>query len=189
MHLDTLVNYNKRAIMSNLKSKYLSGKSIILITVIFFTCNTTLLAQRADFSGNWMLKDLQSISGKLYFNGVPKQMKVTQRPIEITIGKITDNGKGENITSSEIIEFNGKPFETTSVSQRKKVITIKWSNDQKSFTETSNIFSAVDTTKLEFTITDRWNLEVGKLIMIRRNQNFTNGEVWESKAVYEKVNE
>lgn len=156
-----------------------------LIAIYFLGANTKLLNQRSDFNGAWLLLDQQSISGQFYVNGVPKQMKVRQKESDISIEKTT-NGPDGDVTTNETLGFDGKVFETITPSKRKKLITLKWSSDRRSFTITANIYNATDVKKLEATIIDIWNLEDGRLTMIRKNENFANGEVWESKAVYEK---
>jgi hypothetical protein len=39
---------------------------------------------------------------------------------------------------------------------------------------------------VEIRDTDRWSVEDGKLIMLRKAENFGNGEEWERKSIYQK---
>lgn len=159
---------------------------ILLITLFTMFSVATVEAQQTDFSGTWLFKDQASISGKLYSNGSPKQIKATQNAGAITIERLNVKPNGEEVASIETIGFNGKPFEKVTASKRKKVVILKWANDGKSFTETALLYSLTDSSKPDFKVTDTWRLEDGKLTMVRKDENFTNGEVWESKATYEK---
>ncbi|MDP4130863.1 MAG: hypothetical protein Q8939_11940, partial [Bacteroidota bacterium] len=133
--------------------------ALIAGTVLF---SMTSCAQPTDFSGTWVFEDQQSISGNLYSDVSPTQMKVTQKGDEIAIEKTTSAGNGD-VTTNEIVTFDGKPFQTTTSSGRKKRITIKWSDDQKMLTEITALFSTLDNGKEDYRITDRWSLENGKL--------------------------
>jgi hypothetical protein len=159
----------------------------LFITATVSAQKTDLPAGRQDFTGTWTLKDQKSISGTLYANGVPKQIKSVQDKQMITIEKVTANARGEDVTSTEKLNYDGKPFETTTPSKRKKIATLTWSKDGQSFIEKSDLYSLADASKVEITYIDTWKLEDGKLIFIRKAENFGNGEIWESKSIYEKV--
>jgi hypothetical protein len=68
------------------------------------------------------------------------------------------------------------------------VMTGTWSADKKNFTETMNIYSLTDPTKADHKQTDTYSLsDDGKTLNLdRKDENFVNGEVWESMATYEK---
>ncbi len=166
------------------KSSFMKRLSATL-TVIFFAI--AAFAQKTDFSGTWTLKDQKSISGILYGNGVPKQVKATQTKDDLTLETISANAQGEDVTTTESLSFNGKAFETTTSSKRKKSVTLKWAKDGKTFNRVSDLSQTVDTNKVEIRYTDTWSLEDGNLILQRKAENFLNGETWESKSVYEKI--
>ena len=154
--------------------------------ILFLMClltGLTSFAQKTNFSGTWTLKDQQSISGNLYSNGLPGKIKVTQTENNIIIETTTAGANGDVVRADTII--NDKPLEALTASKRKRVSTIKWNGD-KSFTKVMNIYSAADNTKLEYTDTDIWTIQDGNFILQRKSENFTNGEVWESKGIYEK---
>lgn len=143
-------------------------------------------AQYTDFTGTWNFKDQESISGNLLDNGSPTQMKVAQGKLSMVIGKITEGGN-VNTTTEDTVGFDGKPFETIAPSGRRKSMTLKWSDDRKSFSETTRIFSVLDTGKLEYIVTDRWTMEGKTLVFVRKDENLMMGEIWESKAYYDKL--
>jgi hypothetical protein len=153
--------------------------SLLLTTIVF--------AQKTDFSGTWILKDQISISGTLYGNGVPKQIKVTQTNDNLILESITSNAQGQDITTTENLAFNGDKFEATTASKRKKSVTLSRDQEGTTFTRTSDLSQITDTNKIEIRYTDTWSLEDGKkLILLRKAENFANGEVWESKSIYQK---
>lgn len=154
-----------------------------VVAILFLNIAT----QKTDFSGTWSLVDQESISGTLYANGVPKQLKVVQQKDKIAIEKTSLSQTNEDVIINDTLSLEGKPFVRTTSSNQKKIGDLKWSKDDKGFTIITKLYSADDSAKIEITYTDQWNLENGKLIFVRKVENFDNGEVWESKAVYEKL--
>jgi len=156
--------------------------TIILAALIF---GTAAFGQKTDFSGNWVFKEQASVSGKLYSNGSPKAIKITQTSTNTTLEKTSAGGSGD-VTTSETLGFDGTALETvTPTTKRKKIITITWSGNS-SFTEIASLYNATDPTKLDFKTTDIYMMENGALVLDRKTENFTNGETWESNARYEK---
>lgn len=146
----------------------------------------TVRLQKTDFSGLWNFKDQESISGALYSNGSPRQIKITQKEKEIAIEKTTADENGKDVTNTDSLNFEKAAFEKITKSKRKKRITLEWTADGKGFTQTTTIYTAADHSKPEFATTDRYSMDNGNLVLIRKAENFENGESWESKAVYEK---
>ena len=154
------------------------------VSVYIFAGIPSIHAQ-TDFSGSWIFKAQQSVSGNLYSNGSPKIVTIKQDQQSITMDKTTAGMNGD-VASSETVGFDGKPVETVTPSHRKKTITGSWSADKKSFTELTLIYDNSDTTKLYHTVTDVWTLEEGQWQLDRKDKNHLNGEIWESKAVYNR---
>jgi hypothetical protein len=138
-----------------------------------------------NLSGSWAFKEQQSVFGTLYANGSPKTVVIQQEADAISLTKITAS-TGSDVTTTETVTFDGKPAESTTASKRKKLITGSWSSDKKSFIEMALVYDAVDSTKLFFRTTDTWSLDNGSLILDRKAENQANGEIWESKATYDK---
>lgn len=155
--------------------------------MMMFTCllfATALWAQKSDFSGSWMFVSQESISGRLYANGSPNQITLRQNDHSIQIEKKTA-GNGSDITVAETLPFDGKPVQTTTSSKKKKIILLKWGDDGKSFTESADIYGD-DGGKVAFKYTDAYSLIDGKLVLIRKVENTSNGESWQSRAIYQK---
>jgi hypothetical protein len=166
-------------------------KQMIIKTPIYFCIIIVLicslnkvLAQTFDFSGTWIFQSQESLSGKLYGNGSPKQIKLSTMKNAIIIESITAGATADddlNVT----VPLDGKPMETVKNGKLKTVTSIKNFNG-KSFTETTAYYFVSDLTKVVYKNTDGISLEDGKLILDRKSENFTNSETWESKATYEK---
>lgn len=156
---------------------------IIVSVVCFFSC-AFVVAQNKDLSGNWNFTEQESISGKLYSNGSPKSFKITQSAAQVIIEQTTAGANGD-VTVSSTLPFNGKAFETKTGTGRKKLITLTW-NGTSGYTTVTSIYNAADPTKLEFKTTDIYTIDNNQLVLQRKAENFMNGEVWESKAYYEK---
>ncbi|MBO9203275.1 MULTISPECIES: hypothetical protein [Niastella] len=159
-----------------------------IITIILLSVTSMCFAQRKNFSGTWMLSDQKSISGNLYQNGVPKKIHVRQETEKMDVEKTTF-GQGDNYNQAvvETLYYNGKPFNAVSPSKKKKVITMKWLNNSTGFVVTVLFKNPIDNNKFDIKVTDTWSLNnEGDLIFIRKNENLLNGEIWESRSVYEK---
>lgn len=160
-------------------------RAIPAVLLIFFSLLAIAsYAQNKDFSGNWQFKEQESISGKLYSNGSPKVVKITQSAGQVVI-ESTTAGQNGDITSSVTLAFDGKPAELKTSSGKRKVLTLNW-NGTSSFTTVASVYNLTDTQKLDFKTTDTYTIEGGSLVLQRKAENFTNSEVWESKAYYEK---
>jgi hypothetical protein len=160
-------------------------KRIATICASFLLTSLTTIAQ-TDFSGTWDLQDQQSISGTLYSNGSPKQLVITQKDKSIFIQKTSTNTDGKDYTTVDTLTFDGKPFRSTTLSKKYKETTFTWNDSKDGFTTIGTAFNPADKTKADMKTTDRWSIENDQLVLIRKAENFTNGEVWESKALYSK---
>ncbi len=156
----------------------------IIFSLFFSIYATVCIGQNKDFSGNWNFKEQESISGKLYSNGSPKSFKITQSPAQTVIEQTTAGASGD-VTSSTTLGFDGKAFETKTGTGRKKVVSLSW-NGTSGYTTVTSIYNAADPSKLEFKTTDIYTIDNGELVLQRKAENFMNGEVWESRAYYEK---
>lgn len=156
-------------------------KLALIISLLFH--GIKVHAQPTDFSGIWEFEDQQVISGDVISDVSPSKMTITQTDVAIRIEKMTSAGNGDVITK-ETVAFDGKPFQTTTPSGGKKRIKISWSTDRKSFSETTDLFSPSDSSKLEYKVTDTWSKEEGKLVLVRRDENLIIGKVQESKLFY-----
>jgi hypothetical protein len=162
--------------------------SFILLTVLSILCHTdAVFSQKTDFTGNWEIREKTSVSGVLYENGVPKQIKTTQNPEIIIIEKINTNQSGLDYTTADTVSLNGKVSESITPQKRKKSIMIKWSDETKVLTQTSNFSYPDNENNVAYTITDIWKLsESGESLMLLRTMTSPKSDGWSIKAVYNK---
>ena len=159
----------------------------VLINSFCLLITLSAIGQKTDYSGKWLLKIQESISGSLYENGVSKKMVVTQNNNNINIEKTTLGQDNNDIVTKETLFFDGKSFEAITASKRKKVITMKWDEDKKNLNVIAVLKNAIDNSKEDMKISDTWTLNSdGKLVFVRKSENYLNGEVWESRSIYEK---
>lgn len=152
--------------------------------ILAVCCTIAAHAQNKDFSGAWNFSSQESVSGRLYSNGSPKKITIKQSGTDIILETITAGANGD-VSASLQLKFDGTPAETTTQSGRKKTVTVTW-NGTGSFTTQSTVFNAADPAKKDFITTDIYTLEDGELVLQRKAENRMNGEVWESKAFYNK---
>ena len=157
---------------------------IILLILVLSSVGHFVHAQ-TDFSGSWTFKGQESVSGQLYSNGSPKQVSIKQDSKAIVISKVIA-GKDGDLTTTETVSLDGQPTEKITASKRKRTITGQWSNSKNSLIEITQLYDPTDSTKLTYKTTDVWILENGRLLLDRKAENLGNGEIWESKATYEK---
>jgi hypothetical protein len=157
--------------------------TFVATAMLLFITSNALFAQ-TNFNGTWKYTDQETISGNLYANGSPSKVTITLSGNDIKMDYLTNDGQND-IPSSEVFT-GGRPFETKTKSGRKKVVVLTWLTDKSSFSELSSIYSLTDASKLDVKNTDVWTIAEGKLILDRKNENYTNGETWESKATYER---
>lgn len=156
------------------------------VGAIYFGCSFISGLGRTDFGGDWWLKDEVSLTGRLYSNGIPKEMTVVQYSDSISIVKISSGLTGD-VKANEILRFDGQLIESMSGSHKRKVTAMKWGDkDQKTFQEITRRYAVNDTSKLEHITTDTWSIENAELVLVRKDENLVNGEVWEEKGIYQK---
>ncbi len=158
--------------------------SKIILSAACLFASIFSFAQNKDFSGTWNFTEQESISGKLYSNGSPKSFKITQSAAQVIIDQTTAGANGD-VTTSTTLPFDGKVFESKTGTGRKKVVTLTW-NGTSGYTTVTSIYDAADPNKLVFKTTDIYTMDDKGLVLQRKAENFGNGEVWESKAYYEK---
>jgi hypothetical protein len=158
---------------------------ITALCTIFLLASLASKAQ-TDFTGGWSFNNQQSISGTLYSNGSPKQIVIRQKEKMMFIQKVSTNADGADYTTVDTLSFDGKPFKSTTLSKRYKETTFQWNDSKDGFTTIGTAFNPADKTKADMKTTDRWSIENDQLVLVRKAENFTNGEVWESKATYDK---
>ena len=151
---------------------------ILVLSTVIFTFNGQ---SQTNFSGSWNLREKTHISGPEYANGAPAAFTVQQGRDSIIIIYPENNTR---------ISFaqNGKPSASTGTQSGRKVIrNLKWSDDKKSVTFTSDIYKIDNENEIELTRIDNWKLsDDSKQLNFHRRSVETITESWEVSAVYDK---
>jgi len=130
---------------------------------------------QTDFSGVWVLKTKDYISGPKYGNALSEEITVKQTADSITTGKRT-------------VSMNGKTSSTIDKDMNRKLVkSVAWSADKKTATFTTVFYAVGNENEVELTRVDTWTLSPdGKQLSIQRKSIETKSENWEAKGVYEK---
>jgi hypothetical protein len=146
----------------------------------------TLCAQKADFSGTWRLSDIKSLSGKLYANAVPKELRIAVSRDSLVFQTEEDNLFPTDIVGRESYAQNGAVTQSSfGKKNRKKAARLQWNKEGNQCIRTSSLYQE-DGKNIYVTYTDTISREGDHLIVQRRGENFANGEVWECWSAYEK---
>jgi hypothetical protein len=153
----------------------------ILIAVLTLVVFATPLYAQTDFTGTWTLKDKQHIAGPEYSNGVPAAFVVEQNKDSIVIVYTEGNSR---VTFSQ----NGKVSASVSTQSGRNIKrSLKWSDDKKSVTFTSEIYKVGNDREIELTRIDKWSLSPDrKQLSLHRKSVETITESWEVKGVYQR---
>jgi hypothetical protein len=153
----------------------------ILIAILTLVVFATPLYAQTDFSGTWTLKEKQHIKGPDYSNGAPAAFTVQQNKDSIVIVYTDGNSRA---TFSQ----NGKVSASVGAQSGRKVKrSLKWSEDKKSVTFTSEIYKVGNDREIELTRIDKWSLSPDrKQLNLHRQSVETITESWEVKGVYDR---
>ncbi|WP_431213591.1 thioredoxin family protein [Puia sp. P3] len=163
-------------------------KNTISLAVVFMlvTADSFAFERRPDFSGSWILKARQSLSGTDYADGLPEQMRISQNNYThtITILTITPTEHGLD-TGNYTLKLGGSPINTVSPSGKNKVIRFEYSADSMGMTETT-MYSRPNESNPYRISKMYWRLaEGGSNIEIVREDKFGKVEEnWSIKGLY-----
>jgi hypothetical protein len=160
-------------------------KRLFLATAILLFA-ITVMAQKTDLSGTWKLKDNKSISGTLYGNAVPQQIKITQAKELLTLETNEEQQFPTDIIGTEKLPLSGKSVDATvGEKKKKKTTTAKFEKDGSKCTRVCSLYEE-DGKNIYVTYTDILSMDGSNMILRRKGENFSNGEVWECESIYEK---
>ncbi|MFI5140210.1 MAG: hypothetical protein ACHQIM_20485 [Sphingobacteriales bacterium] len=158
----------------------------IQLSFLAVLLGATTFAQKADFSGIWILQEKTLIAGPDYANGVPKKITINQTKDSITITRVSQGENNDEITIVTAA-LNGEPIVMVTRPTRKRS-TIVWLNaDKKEFTETA-AFTNDGEQKPDLKIIYTWSLtdEGNTITLLREDEDFSNGEKFQMKGLYKK---
>jgi hypothetical protein len=165
-------------------------KSLLSLVVPFALVSFTLVADKANFGGNWALNEGKSELGDFGGRVAARKLKVDQKGDGITVARTSPgfNG-GEDVTRTETLTFDGKATESTNTGgfgTSKRKSTIKWAGDEKSFAITYNVTFEGNDGPIVINGTETWTLSAdGKVLTIETKSTSPQGE-FTVKGVYDK---
>jgi hypothetical protein len=161
------------------KANYMKRALVLILWLLPFIS----MAQKTVFSGKWDLNlqntDFQQAPDWLF----PKSIEIKQKNDLIIIeAKIYDNQRLQHYYT-ETISFDGTTSETITYDNNKRMASLKWKEDNKSFVLSVRPVTAEDQSGPDFTET--WSLENdGKTLVV--NRMATQANDYNIKAYYDK---
>ena len=168
--------------------KVSAGKmSVLLLATAFFTL-ASMVADRANFSGEWKLNMSQSglgqfgVGNKFCLDWLadqmrPKTMKIAVHTDFLIIDAACMSPGGTLVTRQEKLTFDGKESEVTLFGSTKKRSKITWSPGDQTMTVNSVIHLDIGPKVEEVTVTEIWKLiHAGKSIYLQSSSSSIFGE-------------
>jgi hypothetical protein len=162
--------------------------NVLIIAVLSLVILTSKSFAQTSFSGQYKFAAREHVKGPEYGNGVPTSVTIEQTKDSVVMyhGSMDDN----NQETKNRIAFasNGKPVSTVSkTSGRKLVRSLKWSDDKKTFTTTTDIYKEGADNEIELTRIDDYTLSPdAKHLLLHRRSVETITESWEDNATYDR---
>jgi hypothetical protein len=143
--------------------------ALLIPSVILFSF--TIVADRANFSGDWKLDESKSELGD--FGGrVARSLKADQKDNAITITRTTPgfNG-GDPVTTTITLTYDGKVTESEGFGGSKRKSTAGWSDDGSTLTVNNTTTFERDGQTSEFKSTETWTLTKDGLLSVVTHSN------------------
>jgi hypothetical protein len=131
-----------------------------------------------DFLGTWKFNEYKSDP----YTNMSKQVKINEKGDTLLIERLEKNDS----SFSEPVLLDGRKFQCITTSGRKKVGEAKWLYNKTSFVEQAVLYNLQDTAKIDFLVTEQWNLsDDTKELTLITLVSFA-GQMMKSKAVFDK---
>lgn len=166
--------------------KQLSVKNITVFLIgIILISAFTLKPAKTDFSGKWKLNESKSELGQ-FANFAPRLIETLQTDSGISISRTAKSFDGEDVTTKEVLTFDGKLAESAMFGQSKKKSSFSWSEGEKVMTITYTLLLEFNGQSSEVKGKEVWTLgDDGNTITVKNNSSSSFGEL-DTKSVYEK---
>jgi len=160
----------------------------LLLLFIFCILRLSLFAQ-VNFTGTWVLMDMQAVFGPSYKNALPKQVKIDHQKDSLFIEMINVGNDGKDLTSHSAMALDGKAFSSFVPSTKRHYVrNLEWSGDKKSLIITTAYYLPESDNEIDFTRIDTWSfLPDIKQLSIDRKSVETRGESWETNGTFSKI--
>ncbi len=156
----------------------------LLIAPAFLLAFTSKV-DRTNFSGEWKLNESKSDLGQMA-RFATRTIKADQKDDAITIAQTSPSFNGDDVTTTQILSYDGKETETTVFGNSKRKSSAKWSDDGKTLIINYTLELDFGGQTSEVKGTETWNLsDDGKTLTVQINSSSSRGD-FSSKAVYDK---
>ncbi|MBS1920535.1 MAG: hypothetical protein JST17_09805 [Bacteroidetes bacterium] len=159
----------------------------LLILLIAPVClfSFTSKPDRLNFSGDWKLNESKSDLGQ-YANFATRSITTLQSNDSIAISRTSPSMDGEDITTHETLTFDGKECQTNLMGDSKKIASLKWADDGKTFTVTFKLHLDFNGQQIEIDGTEKWDMtDDGKTLVLETNSSSSFGDI-STKSVFDK---
>ena len=141
---------------------------------------------KSNFSGTWTMNAEKSATGENAPRRVAAKMTIVQKGDSLSIERLIKRNTGEETTTTEKLTTDGKECVST-VMDRPRTSTAKWSEDGKCLTVASKSVFERDGNKIEMNSTETWKLsEDGKSLNVDVASTSPRGDR-KGTFVYDKV--
>lgn len=166
--------------------KYFSVKTMpAFLLALFIFSAFTIKSERANFSGHWQLNESKSELGQ-FANYATKTIQADQQESSIAISRTAASFNGDDMTTKEVLTFDGKEVETVLFGESKKKATASWSDDGQMLTITYTLLLDFNGQTNEISGKETWTLADDGKTLISQNKSSSSFGDLETKAVYEK---
>ncbi|MFC2099050.1 hypothetical protein ACFLSP_04815 [Bacteroidota bacterium] len=149
--------------------------SMAVLSSFLFASVNAMAPKKVDFSGEWILNESKSELGEGRFR-LSSELTVKQEGNTLTIERTVTGRGGETRTTSETLTMDGK--ENVSESEnRSSTTTVKWSDDSKSLTITSDLVMSRQGETFKVKRTEIWTMDKdGKILTIKSSSSSSRGD-------------
>jgi hypothetical protein len=139
-----------------------------------------------DFSGNWKLNEGKSELGQFGTRGSASKIEIKQTGNDVSITRHSTGFDGNEQTTTENLTADGKEVTSTVFGTAQRKATMKWADDQKSFSVTTSTSMERGGQSFSFDGKEVWSLSAdGKTLTLQNTVTTPQGE-FSTKAVYDK---
>lgn len=167
-----------------MKKSFLKTLPAFLVALVLLFSFTSL-PDKADFSGEWNLNKDKSDLGQ-FADFATRVIKADQKADNISIARTANSFDGSEVTSTEMLPFDGKETESTVFGNSKKKTTAKWSDDGQTLTMTYTIMLDFNGQTNEVKGVETWTLGDGGKTLVSQVNNSSSFGDFATKGVYEK---
>jgi hypothetical protein len=151
-----------------------------LFGVVVLVMGASMSYAQVDFSGTWILKSKEYISGTKYSNAVSERMKVIQRKDSL----IVESGETNNRSS---YPMDGSKASFSHLANRRKSIhSLRWEADKKTITTRVEVIVEDSPHDIDQTCIVRWRLAGDGKQLFYDLITIDHTSSWEVNAVYVK---